>query len=327
MPTIKDVALKSGVTVTTVSRVLNNRGYISEATREKVNAVMKELNYQPNEIARSLFKKKSGLIGLIIPNVGHPYFAELTQYVELHAYASGFKVILCNSYRDGVKENDYIDMLRRNQVDGIIMGSHTLDYARFLSLKMPIVTLDRFFSEDIPSVTSDNFRGGILATDLLIRKGCRKLAHISGPLSLSTQANRRFDGFKETVEKAGIPYVIIETALNRFEDDEYREKTETLLNDHPDIDGVFCSSDMIAANFIQAARGKGFRIPQDIQVVGFDDIRMASLLTPALTTIRQPIEDMARTAVDILRRMVDGEEHQTMHLLPVELIERDSTKQ
>jgi len=325
MPTIKDVALKSGVTVTTVSRVLNNRGYISDATRDKVHAAMKELNYQPNEIARSLFKKKSGLIGLIIPNVGHPFFAELTQYVELHAYAAGFKVILCNSYRDGVKENDYIDMLRRNQVDGIIMGSHTLDYGRFLALRMPIVTLDRFFSEDIPSVTSDNYRGGILATELLIRKGCKKLAHISGPLALSTQANRRFDGFKEIAEKAGIPYVVTETALNRFEDEEYREKTEALLTAHPDIDGVFCSSDVIAANFIQIARLRGLRIPQDIQIVGFDDIRMASLLTPALTTIRQPIEEMARTAVETLRKMVDGEERQAMHMLPIELIEREST--
>lgn len=326
MPTIKDVALKSGVTVTTVSRVLNNRGYISEATREKVQAAMKELNYQPNEIARSLFKKRSGLLGLIIPNVGHPFFAELTQYVELHAYSAGFKVILCNSYRDGVKENDYIDMLRRNQVDGIIMGSHTLDYGRFLSLQMPIVTLDRFFSEDIPSVTSDNYRGGLLATELLIRKGCRKLAHISGPLSLSTQANRRFDGFKEAAEKAGIPYVVIETALNRFEDEEYREKTEALLDAHPDIDGVFCSSDVIAANFIQIARQRGLRIPSDLQVVGFDDIRMASLLAPALTTIRQPIEEMARTAVETLRKMVDGEDRQVIHVLPVELIERETTR-
>lgn len=326
MATIKDVALKSGVTVTTVSRVLNNRGYISDATREKVHAAMKALNYQPNEIARSLYKKKSGLLGLIIPNVGHPFFAELTQYVELHAYAAGFKVILCNSYRDGVKENDYIDMLRRNQVDGIIMGSHTLDYGRFLSLNMPIVTLDRFFSEDIPSITSDNYRGGVLATELLIRKGCTKLAHISGPLALSTQANRRFDGFRDAAEAAGIPYIITETALNRFEDEEYQEKVEHLMNTHSDIDGVFCSSDVIAANFIKAATARGLQIPKDIQVVGFDDIRMAALLTPSLTTIRQPIEEMARTAVETLRKMVDGEDSQIIHMLPVELVERETTR-
>lgn len=324
MPTIKDVARVSGVTVTTVSRVLNNRGYISEATKAKVQDAMKQLNYQPNELARSLFKKKSGLIGLIIPNVSHPYFAELTQFIELYAYAAGFKVILCNSYRNSVKENDYIDMLTRNQVDGIIMGSHTLDFSRFLTLKMPLVTIDRFFSDEIPTVTADNYSGGVQATNLLIQRGCKKLAHISGPLSLSTQANRRCDGFRDTAENAEVRYVVIETALNHFEDAEYRDRSEALLKEHPDIDGVFCSSDVIAANFIQTAKGLGFRIPEDIKVVGFDDVRMASLLTPALTTVRQPVEDMARTAVETLQCMIEGEPYEGTRLLPVELVIRES---
>jgi len=175
-------------------------------------------------------------------------------------------------------------------------------------------------------VTSDNYQGGVLATALLIRKGCRKLAHISGPLALSTQANRRYDGFRDTAQQAGVETVLIETALNRFEDEEYQEKAETLLREHPDLDGVFCSSDLIAANLIRVAHGRGLRVPEDLQVVGFDDIRTASLLTPALTTIRQPIEDMARTAVETLHKMVEGEDRQAMHLLPVQLIERETTR-
>ncbi len=174
MATIKDVAERVGVTVTTVSRVLNNRGYISEATRQKVYEVMKELDYQPNEIARSLFRKKSNIIGIIIPTVSHPFFSELSNYIEYYAYNSGYKVILCNSHLDRTKEKEYVDMIRRHKVDGIIMGSHTLEIDEYINLNLPIVTFDRCIDESIPYVSSDNYGGGKLATNLLIEKGCKK---------------------------------------------------------------------------------------------------------------------------------------------------------
>src|SRR5512136_1608038 len=125
MPTIKDVAQLAGVTVTTVSRVLNNKGYISDQTRKKVGDAMKELDYVPNEMARSLLKQRSSIIGLIVPAVSHPFFGELAMHVEYYAYEMGYKILLCNSHLDSAKERDYIDMLKRHKVDGIIMGSHT----------------------------------------------------------------------------------------------------------------------------------------------------------------------------------------------------------
>lgn len=127
MVKITDVAEKAGVSVTTFSRVLNDRGYISQATRDKVYQAMKELNYQPNELARSLFRRKSNMIGLIVPNVSHPFFSELAYYLEEYAYQKGYKLLLCNSNGDVFKERKYIEMLKKNQVDGIIMGSHVLD--------------------------------------------------------------------------------------------------------------------------------------------------------------------------------------------------------
>src|SRR5471030_2413619 len=133
MATIKDVAEVAGITVTTVSRVLNNRGYISEKTRKKVYDAMQQLNYRPNEMARSLLRKKSNLIGLIIPTVAHPFFSELTNYIEYYAYKLGYKILLCNSYQDSVKEKEYIMMLKSNQVDGIIMASHTLEIDEYLN--------------------------------------------------------------------------------------------------------------------------------------------------------------------------------------------------
>ncbi len=325
MVTIKDVAARSGVTVTTVSRVLNNRGYISEKTRQKVHQAMKELDYQPNEIARALFKKKSNIIGLIIPKVAHPFFSEFTLYVEYYANEKGYKVLLCNSYRDDVKEKNYIDMLKRNQVDGIIMSSHTLDVSGYLNLKFPVVAVDRNLSEDIPYVTSDNYHGGVLATNLLIEKGCKKIAHISGPLILNSTANGRYKAFIDVANEKKVDHVEIQTKLNSFEREDLEKMIFDLFKDNPDIDGIFSSSDLLAAIVIDVCNVLGKKIPEDIKLVGFDDVEIASLMVPSITTIKQPIEKMAQLAVQIITDKIEGKKIENENILPVELILRKTT--
>ncbi|MCP2239033.1 LacI family DNA-binding transcriptional regulator [Thermoanaerobacterium thermosaccharolyticum] len=324
MATIRDVAEKAGVTVTTVSRVLNNRGYISEKTRKKVYEAMKELNYQPNELARSLYRRKSYLIGLLIPSVSHPFFAELTSYIEYYAYQNDYKILLCNSLQDVEKEKDYINMLKRHQVDGIIIGSHTLKTEQYLNVNLPIVAIDRYFSEKIPYVASDNYNGGVLATKLLIQNGCRKIAHISGPLILNTPANNRYKAFMDVVKEHNIENVVVETKLNVFDTDEYKKLIIKLFTDHPDIDGVFASSDLIAATIINAAREIGKEVPKDLKIVGYDDISIAKTIVPPLTTIRQPIEEMAKKTIEIILDQIDGKEVNIENVLPITLIERES---
>lgn len=323
MATIKDVARVSGVTVTTVSRVLNNRGYISEATRQKVYDAMEELNYKPNEIARSLFRKKSNIIGLIIPNVSHPFFAELTNFIEYYAHKKGYKILLCNSYQDSVKEKDYIEMLKRHQVDGIIMGSHSLETSEYIKTDLPIVAIDRNLSDKIPFITSDNYHGGTLATKLLIDKGCKKLAHISGPLEINTPANKRYEAFVDITKKYNIESIVIEGKLDSFEG--YKELVHNLFKDHPNIDGVFASSDIIAASIINIATALGKRIPEDLKIVGYDDTSIASLVVPSLTTIKQPIEDIGKLAIEILVNFTEKNAVNVENILPVTLIERRST--
>lgn len=324
MATIRDVAEKAGVTVTTVSRVLNNRGYISEKTRKKVYEAMKELNYQPNELARSLYRRKSYLIGLLIPSVSHPFFAELTSYIEYYAYQNDYKILLCNSLQDVEKEKDYINMLKRHQVDGIIIGSHTLKTEQYLNVNLPIVAIDRYFSEKIPYVASDNYNGGVLATKLLIQNGCRKIAHISGPLILNTPANNRYKAFMDVVKEHNIENVVVETKLNVFDTDEYKKLIIKLFTDHPDIDGVFASSDLIAATIINAAREIGKEVPKDLKIVGYDDISIAKTIVPPLTTIRQPIEEMAKKTIEIILDQIDGKEVSIENILPITLVKRES---
>ncbi|HHW68162.1 LacI family DNA-binding transcriptional regulator [Defluviitalea raffinosedens] len=323
MATIKDVAKLAGVTVTTVSRVLNNRGYISEATRKKVYEAMKELDYQPNELARSLYRRKSNIIGLIVPNVSHPFFAEFTSYVEAYAYEMGYKVLICNSYQDKAKEKDYVEMLKRNQVDGIIMGSHTIDTSDYLSSTFPIVALDRDLSDNIPYVTSDNYNGGFLATNLLIDKGCRKLAHISGPLEINTPANKRYQAFVDVASGRNVEYIVKEAKLDLFNN--YKKLIYSLFIDHPDIDGIFASSDMIATAAIHVANEVGKEVPKDLKIVGYDDIGFASFIVPPLTTIRQPIKEMGELSIKVLIDQIEGKQVERENVLPISLIERKTT--
>jgi LacI family sucrose operon transcriptional repressor len=325
MATIKDVAQKAGVTVTTVSRVLNNRGYISDATRQKVYKAMEELDYQPNEIARSLYRRKSNIIGLIIPTVSHPFFGELSNYIEYYAYNYGYKILLCNSQLDRTKEREYIDMLKRHQVDGIIMGSHTLEVDEYINLNLPIVTFDRCISDNIPYISSDNYQGGKLATNLLIDKGCKKIAHICGNLKLNLLANKRYKAFIDMAVDRNIEHITVQTDIKVFDISQYEKLIYNLFKDHPDIDGIFASSDIMAAYAIKVCSQFNKNIPDDIKIVGYDDVKIASLVIPQITTIKQPIEEMGKLAIELIVKQINDEKVLMENICPVTLVERYTT--
>ncbi len=324
MATIKDVAKIAGVTVTTVSRVLNNRGYISDATRNKVYQAMEELHYKPNEIARSLLRKKSNIIGLIIPTVQHPFFGELASYIEFFAYEAGYKILLCNSHLDRNKEKEYVEMLKSHKVDGIIMGSHTLEVDEYVNLDLPIITFDRKISDTIPYFASDDYEGGRLATNLLIAKGCKKIAHICGNLNLNLFANKRYEAFIVEVTRQHIDHVIIQTDIDVFNINQYEEMVHNLFKKHPEIDGIF-TSDMTAIHVIQACNHFRKRIPEDIKIVGYDDISLSSLVIPSLTTVRQPISEMSKLVIELIIKQINHEAIPMENILPVTLIERATT--
>ncbi|HZG58883.1 LacI family DNA-binding transcriptional regulator [Paenibacillus sp.] len=324
MTTIKDVALRAGVTVTTVSRVLNNRGYISQETREKVYRVMKELHYQPNEIARSLTRKRSMILGTIIPSIAHPFFAELTHHIERYASDLGYKILVCNSRLEPKKEKEYIDMLKSNRVDGIFMASHTLEVDVYKRLQQPIVTFDRRIA-DIPYVSSDNEQGGKLAAELLLRKGCEKIALICGNLSLDLLSNRRTEAFVRELRRRSVEPVVIELGRDVFETVDYGKAVGALFDAHPDVDAIFATGDMVAMHVLKSCAQRGIGIPERVKLIGYDDIDTAALVNPGLTTIRQPLEAMAKSVVDLLDGMVAGNEVPLENVHPVTLIERETT--
>lgn len=322
MANIKDVAKEAGLAVATVSRVLNNRGYISDLTRKKVYEAMERLNYKPNEIARSLYRRRSNILGIIVPMVSHPFFAELANHVEFYAYQAGYKVLICNSYSDSNKEKGYIELISRNQVDGFIITTYTKDAPEYINSSIPVVTIDRSFS-GLPYITSDHYSGGGLATNLLIESGCKKIAHISGQLDIDITANNRSKAFLDVVSQKNIDYVIEQMKLATFEN--YKNLAFRFFEKHPDVDGIFAGSDIIATSFIRVANSLGKGIPKDLKIVGYDDIEMASMFVPALTTIKQHIQNIAEKAVKVLLGKIEGEEVPIENVLPVNLVERETT--
>ncbi|GGL59631.1 LacI family DNA-binding transcriptional regulator [Sporolactobacillus putidus] len=323
-PNIKDIARLAEVSPTTVSRVLNNRGYISKQTRDKVNQAMRELNYYPNELARSLYHQHTYFIGLIFPTTGNPFFGELIFHIENICASLGYKIFLCNSLDRADKEQSYLEMLQRNQVDGIIVGAHNR-LPEYKKINLPIVAIDRYLSDDIPVVASDNLNGGKLATKWLLDHGCREIIHINGPRELETPANKRRDGYEQMMKKAGrtpVTYELPESLI-------YSTCVETVrqvFNNHPKVDGIFASDDLIAATIFSEARKRGIMIPDELKVVGYDGTETVRICLPYLTTIRQPIKEMAEKAVQVLLRKIKGqfEEENREIILPIRLVEGET---
>lgn len=325
MATLKDVAKETGLTVTTISRVLNNRGYISEETREKVYAAMKKLNYQPNEVARSLSKQSSNTIGVIVPHIRHPYFADLISNLENQAYQRKYKILLFNSREKHEKMKKYLEMCSSNRVAGIILCSGNVELDNMQSLNIPLVTIERYLENGTAAVECDNYLGGKIAAQHLIERGCKQLLCFSGINNNAMPADSRAVAFRETCLENQIECKEISTSLDQYNDLEYYEFIEKFLRENPKVDGIFASSDLIAAQVIQICAKMKKRIPEDIKLVGFDDVNISMLTTPRITTIHQPIKEMAATAVDLVINASQGNLVPSRTMLPVALVEREST--
>lgn len=325
MATLKDVAKETGLATGTVSRVLNNRGYISDDTRKKVDNAMKKLNYQPNEVARSLHRKSTNTIGLIVPHIRHPYFSEMISNLENQAYQKGYKILLCNSQSIDEREKEYINMCTGNQVAGIILCSGSVSVEMFEESDIPVITMERFLDNGTASVECDNKQGGQLAAEKLISCGCKHLLYVGNISSVPMPADIRVEGFREVCERENIPFVELMTEEKQYYTLAYNEMIEQALRRYPETDGLFANSDVIAAQTLQICRKLNISVPEQLKIIGFDDVRFATLTTPQLTTIHQPVREMAEIAVNLLHDAVEGKMVARRTVLPVRLVERETT--
>lgn len=318
MSSIKEVADLAGVGVGTVSRVINNHPTVKPETREKVLSAIKQMQYVPNEVARNFKMQKSKMIALLLPTIWHPFFSELAYYIEDELDRHDYKLILCNSKGKPEKELYYFDVLNQNKVGGII-GITYNDIEHRVTKEIPLISIDRHFKDEISCVTSDNYAGGRIALRELYRAGARRPVYIGYiTTSIRGEVDLRKEGFVDEAKELGIPPAVYE--IPDMEGDLLDPHLDRLFisEAYKGTDGAFVNGDLLAARLIKRARHLGIRVPEDVKVVGYDGIQENDTFHPFLSTIRQPVEEMARTAVRLLIQKIEGEDlKQDVHRLPV----------
>jgi LacI family transcriptional regulator len=328
MVTMRDVARRVGVSPTTVSHVMNETRFVSEETRTKVYQAIRELNYQPNAIARGLRCKKTQNIGMIIPDIAYPFLAEVARGVEDASFKLNYNIILCDSNSTLEREDICIDLLREKQVDGIVFvaaGKSSEHVKTLIEQEMPVIVVDRELPGlEVDSVLADNLQGGYQATEYLIQSGHRCIGCITGPPDLSI-SSQRVDGYQQGLEQHDIPLCDELIVIADFSYQQgYRAMLELLTLDRRPT-AVFTCNDMMALGAICAAKDNGLRVPGDIAIIGFDDIALASFTSPRLTTVAQPKHEMGAIAVELLvERIKEKNRSATKIILPVHLVVRES---
>lgn len=308
--TIKDVALKAGVSTTTVSHVLNNSRYVEPKTKEKVLEAVKTLDFKINNAARSLRAGKSNTIGLIIPDASNLYFAEYARKIEDFGFKAGYSVIICNSDNEKEKEKAYIDTLVSKQVDGVVFisaGGYSENIQVFKEKNIPVVFADRdVHSEFADVVLLDNEQGAFDATSYLIKNGHTIIGCITGPNYLSS-SEQRFRGFVRALNDLNVSFFPDLVTSGKFTISSGFTSFEILYQKKLKPTAIFVFNDMMAIGAINNAISKGLSIPKDISIIGFDNIELSATIRPSLTTIEQPIETMAQAVIDLLIERIQAE--------------------
>lgn len=290
---LKDVAELAGVSVTTVSRVINNYGSLSQKTIRKVHEAMRKLNYQPNALARAMQGKPSKFIGLIFPNLTNPFFAEMVNELERQLFDKGYKAIIASSAENSEIEHDYLNMLMANQVDGIISGSHNLDIEEYHQIQAPIVSFDRYLAENIPIVAADSYQGGKMATNYLLKHHVQRIAVVVDEDTSASPTLNRLQGVVDCLNDQHRSFDPIDAKRVDFK------------KAFPGIyDGVIASNDVQALEIVNIYQQAGLTINKDFYITGYNGSKLIRKLAPDLPTVVQPIALLAQKLIATLLKRV-----------------------
>ena len=329
MATIKDVAKRAGVSVATVSRVLNKKGPLSDDAIARVMSAVRELKYSPNLLARSLASGRSNTIGVILPSFKTPIWSEMAQTIENCAKELGYRVIFSVESADARNRFSAVEYLRNLQVGGIIFcGSMWGDKVLREKLKqvrdLPLaLLLDQV--EDLSCIVSDDAQGGLLAARHLIEKGCRSIVHVSSDLSIYKHSDERSYAFERECFKHGVKYKRYENHSAMPGIEETAELLDQILEEVPDVDGMFLKNDILAMGCAMNMMVRKRRVPEDIKIIGYDDMFFSKAVYPPLTTIRHDYRMLASTAIHIILQQIEGKNVPNLTVVPVSLVERSST--
>ncbi|MBW7886257.1 MAG: LacI family DNA-binding transcriptional regulator [Caldilineaceae bacterium] len=330
MSTIKDVAALANVSIATVSRVLNGNATVSPELVLRVQAAVEKLSYQPNKLARSLRRNESATVGVLIPDSSNPFFAELAKGVEDACFSEGFNVVLCNTNEDPAKAQVHLANLTEHRIAGfVVVSPDKLErrLQRLLDEAYLIVLADRPFPNlETDSVVADNYGGARRAVQHLLDLGHRRIGFVAGSATLGT-VQERWRGVEEALRAAGLrpsPELIYNSG--EYEPESGYAGAEVLLRQADPPTAIFAFNDLMALGILHYTHVHGIRVPDELSVVGFDNISIAAFLVPGLTTVAQPRYELGRRAAQILLRRIEGNREPPSNLvLPTELVVRAST--
>lgn len=325
MASIREVAKLAGVSPSTVSRVMNHTANVDEEKKKRVLEAIEKTGFKPNELARALFKQSLKVIGVIVPSIENPFFNEMARAIEQEAFDSGYRILLCNSNGDVEKERMNIHMLNQMKADGLIMMAQSEQTSEIISAcDMPVVVLDRMISGEnvIANIGSDNYMGGFIAAKHLWECGCKCIVCMRGPQNTSSGKDR-YQGYQEFCKKQGLEEYYVDC---EYSYDEGLRATKEILEKYPKVDGIIASNDMVAVSIYKVLKKHGYSVPEDIQLIGYDNIRFSRLFTPEITTISQPIQKMGKMAVQMIISHINGEKVKYNNKFEVELMIRESTR-
>ncbi len=329
MTSLKDVAELAGVSTSTVSRVINGTMYVTDETKQRVEAAIAEVNYKPNLLAQSLRLKATRNIGLLVPEIAHPSFNLVIKYIEESAAKRGLNLFIFNTQNSPEREAIAIDSFLRQRINGIIFSrvsdeSHIAHLVK--STNTAMVVIDRAFNnEEIPNIILDNYKAGVLAAKHLIECGCRKVATITGSFKIGLSRDRH-QGFKDTWERYG--YELLPELIHEgdFTFENGIAGVQHFIRRGLTFDGIWGHNDLIAAGAISTLLRNGYRVPQDVAVMGMDDVQFAYMYHPSITSIAQPYKQMCEKAIDCIDKLTQGIHMNTFQvLLPPHLVKREST--
>lgn len=312
MATIKDVALKADVSVTTVSHVVNDTRHVSAKVRERVELAIRELGYVPNAMARSLKSNTTSTLGMLIPNSSNPYFAEIVRIVEDRCFGAGYTLVLCNTDDEPRRQSVYLQVLAERRIDGLIVVSTGADeddslVTQLRGLRIPTVLLDREIADPACDlVETAHMQGGLLAVRHLLSLGHKRIACIGGPTGV-TSSEQRIEGWRMALAETGsAPNADALLWRGGFTSQGGYEAMHAILRTEEKPSAVFVCNDLMAIGALRAAHESGVRVPDELSIVGFDDIELSAYTSPPLTTVAQPKERIGALAVDMLLERMGG---------------------
>ena len=319
--TIKDVAKRAGVGVGTVSRVINNEKAVGEKTRTKVLEAMAELNYSRNNMAFRLRKNETRIIALLVPVINHPFFAKLAYYIEDEAGKFGYSVILVSSQQKVDKETEIITKIKHREVDGAVFVTHYMHEEVGLQ-NCPIVSIDRTFGENIPYVTSDNYDATKKALRFMIERGAQRVGFIGSKPLVASEVSERERAYLDVMAEYGMQPRIVNEIIQHGDE---TAVVADFMEKYADADGVFVSGYTLSQVFYEAATEQGIKIPEDLQIVSYDgNFKPWGIST--ITSVEQPIEEMARQVVRLLIKKIRNEETCQRTVLKTKFVLGTTTK-